>query len=85
MPVQPTPTWHTILDQDMVFAHYGQRWKLLRKSSNLHMLGGKAIEDWALVRANEAGHMLKAMADLSSRGEPVVVAEILSYAMANMI
>ena len=24
--------------QDMVFAHYGPRWKLLRKLSNSHML-----------------------------------------------
>lgn len=36
--------------QDMVFADYGPRWKLLRKLSNLHMLGGKALEDWAHVR-----------------------------------
>jgi flavonoid 3',5'-hydroxylase len=35
--------------QDMVFADYGQRWKLLRKLSNLHMLGGKALDDWAQV------------------------------------
>ncbi|RVW92894.1 Flavonoid 3',5'-hydroxylase [Vitis vinifera] len=33
--------------QDMVFADYEARWKLLRKLSNLHMLGGKALEDWS--------------------------------------
>nr|ABA40923.1 flavonoid 3',5'-hydroxylase [Camellia sinensis] len=71
--------------QDMVFADYGPRWKLLRKLSNLHMLGGKALENWAQVRSSELGHMLKAMYDLSCRGEPVVVAEMLCYAMANMI
>ncbi|XAR62353.1 Flavonoid 3',5'-hydroxylase [Bertholletia excelsa] len=71
--------------QDMVFADYGPRWKLLRKLSNLHMLGGKALEDWAPVRAAELGHMLRAMCDCSSRGQPVVVAEMLTYAMANMI
>ncbi|KAF5930149.1 hypothetical protein HYC85_031022 [Camellia sinensis] len=37
------------------------------------------------VRTSELGHMLKAMHDLSCRGEAVVVAEMLSYAMANMI
>ncbi|KAL7174610.1 hypothetical protein ACSBR2_033785 [Camellia fascicularis] len=31
--------------QDMVFADYGPRWKLLRKLSNLHMLGGKALQN----------------------------------------
>ncbi|KAI3450913.1 hypothetical protein Pfo_007578 [Paulownia fortunei] len=33
--------------QDMVFAHYGPKWRLLRKLSNLHMLGGKALDEWA--------------------------------------
>ncbi|KAK1586703.1 hypothetical protein Q3G72_005300 [Acer saccharum] len=71
--------------QDMVFAHYGPRWKLLRKLSNLHMLGGKALQDWSQVRAVELGHMLRAMCDSSRKGEPVVVPEMLTYAMANMI
>ncbi|KAA8544343.1 hypothetical protein F0562_022389 [Nyssa sinensis] len=71
--------------QDMVFADYGPRWKLLRKLSNLHMVGGKALEDWAQVRAVELGHMLQTMHELGSRGEPVVVPEMLCYAMANMI
>nr|BBM28223.1 flavonoid 3'5'-hydroxylase [Clematis patens] len=71
--------------QDMVFADYGPRWKLLRRVSNLHMLGGKALEDWTNVRKNEVGHMLQAMHESSCRGEPVVVADMLVYAMANMI
>lgn len=71
--------------QDMVFADYGPRWKLLRKLSNLHMLGGKALDDWSRVREAELGHMLRAMYDSSRLGEPVVVAEMLTYAMANMI
>lgn len=32
--------------QDLVFTDYGPRWKLLRKLRSLHMLGGKAMEDW---------------------------------------
>nr|BAC10997.1 flavonoid 3',5'-hydroxylase [Nierembergia sp. NB17] len=71
--------------QDMVFAPYGPRWKLLRKLSNLHMLGGKALEDWSNVRANELGHMLKSMLDLSREGQRVVIADMLTFAMANMI
>ncbi|KAF3959746.1 hypothetical protein CMV_015467, partial [Castanea mollissima] len=71
--------------QDMVFAHYGPRWKLLRKLSNLHMLGGKALDDWAQVRVVELGHMVQAMYESSKQGEPVVVPELLTYAMANMI
>lgn len=71
--------------QDMVFAEYGPKWRLLRKLSNLHMLGGKALDDWAHVRAAELGHMLRTMCESSRRGEPVVVAEMLAYGMANMI
>nr|QVX18580.1 flavonoid 3'5' hydroxylase [Liquidambar formosana] len=71
--------------QDMVFAGYGPRWKLLRKLSNLHMLGGKALEDWGQVRSQELGHMLQAMYHSSCQGEAVVVPEMLTYAMANMI
>ncbi|RVW54501.1 Flavonoid 3',5'-hydroxylase 2 [Vitis vinifera] len=71
--------------QDMVFADYGPRWKLLRKLSNLHMLGGKALEDSSQVRTVELGHMLRAMLELSQREEPVVVPEMLSFSIANMI
>ncbi|RVX20300.1 Flavonoid 3',5'-hydroxylase 2 [Vitis vinifera] len=71
--------------QDMVFADYGPRWKLLRKLSNLHMLGGKALEDSSQVRTVELGHMLRAMLELSQREEPVVVPEMLSFSIANII
>ncbi|KAK7256966.1 hypothetical protein RIF29_30607 [Crotalaria pallida] len=39
--------------QDLVFADYGPKWKLLRKLTNLHMLGWKALQDWTHVRAIE--------------------------------
>ncbi|CAI9097406.1 OLC1v1033826C1 [Oldenlandia corymbosa var. corymbosa] len=71
--------------QDLVFADYGPRWKLLRKLSNLHMLGGKALDGWASIRASEVRHMLQAMKESSERGMPVVVAEMLAQAMANML
>lgn len=70
---------------DMVFADYGSRWKLERKISNLHMLGGKALDDWAHFRAIELGHMLQAMYDASKQRQPVNIPEMLTYAMANMI
>ncbi|KAI4305910.1 hypothetical protein L6164_029238 [Bauhinia variegata] len=70
---------------DMVFADYGSRWKLLRKLSNLHMLGGKALYDWSEVRAAELGYMLRSMYDSSKQNEAVVVPETLTHSMANMI
>nr|BAJ16328.1 flavonoid 3',5'-hydroxylase [Antirrhinum kelloggii] len=71
--------------QDMVFAAYGPRWRLLRKLSNLHMLGTKALDDWANVRVSEVGYMLEDMHGASGRGEAVGVPGMLVYAMANMI
>nr|AJD25176.1 cytochrome P450 CYP75A57 [Salvia miltiorrhiza] len=71
--------------QDMVFARYGPKWRLLRKLSSLHMLGSKALEGWADVRSTEVGHMLEAMHEVSRRGEAVTLPEMLVYAMANMI
>lgn len=49
------------------------------------MLGGKALDDWAQIRDEEMGHMLGAMYDCNKRDEAVVVAEMLTYSMANMI
>ncbi|XP_061370789.1 flavonoid 3',5'-hydroxylase 2-like [Gastrolobium bilobum] len=71
--------------QGLVFADYGSRWKLLRKLSNLHLLGGKALHDWTQVREKEIGYMLGAIYDCGNKGEAVGVAEMLTYAMANMI
>ncbi|PNX89157.1 flavonoid 3',5'-hydroxylase 2, partial [Trifolium pratense] len=71
--------------QDMVFADYGSRWKLLKKLSNLHMFGGQALKDWSKVRADEVGHMIHTMYDCSKKDESIVVAEMLTCAMANMI
>ncbi|XP_028110845.1 flavonoid 3',5'-hydroxylase 2-like [Camellia sinensis] len=71
--------------QGLVFPDYGPRWKLLRKLGDLHILGVKALEGWAPFRTVELGYVLKVMHDLSCRGEAMVVAEMLSFAMANMI
>ncbi|XP_045832163.1 flavonoid 3',5'-hydroxylase 1-like [Trifolium pratense] len=71
--------------QDMVFADYGSRWKLLKKLSNLHMFGGQALKDWSKVRADEVGHMIHTMYDCSKKDKSIVVAEMLTCAMANMI
>ncbi|PIA60102.1 hypothetical protein AQUCO_00400770v1 [Aquilegia coerulea] len=71
--------------QDLVFGKYGKEWKLLRKLSNLHMLSGKAIDDGTNVRRVELGRMLQAMYESSTRGEPVIVKEMLGYAIANIL
>ncbi|KAK7333890.1 hypothetical protein VNO80_30671 [Phaseolus coccineus] len=71
--------------QDLVFANYGPKWKLLRKLANQHMLGGRALHDWGHVRASEVKHMLKAMQECGKEGELVVVCDLLSCAITNMV
>ncbi|KAJ0978984.1 hypothetical protein J5N97_014458 [Dioscorea zingiberensis] len=70
---------------DMVFSNYNPRWKLLRRLSTLHMLGGKAFAKWANVRRSEVTHMLKSMHESGMAGKPVVVPEMLVCATANII
>nr|AFR67330.1 flavonoid-3',5'-hydroxylase [Platycodon grandiflorus] len=88
-PIDAGPTYLAYNAQDLAFSDYGPKWKLLRKLCNLHMLGAKALEDWAHVRTVEVGHMLQAMCECSSGSKgynkPVVVPEMLTYAIANMI
>ncbi|KAL2322365.1 hypothetical protein Fmac_026744 [Flemingia macrophylla] len=71
--------------QDLVFANYGPKWKLLRKLTNQHMLGGKALHDWAHVRTSEVKHMLRAMQECAKQGEPIEVGDLLSCAITNMV
>lgn len=71
--------------QDLVFANYGPKWKLLRKLTYQHMLGGKALNDWAHVRTREIKHVLRAMNECATKGELVEVSDLLSCAITNMV
>jgi flavonoid 3',5'-hydroxylase len=71
--------------QDIVFANYGPKWKLMRKLASVHLLGARALADWAYVRRDEAGHLLRGMAEAAKAGVPVVVSEVLVCALANIV
>ncbi|RRT52590.1 hypothetical protein B296_00027975 [Ensete ventricosum] len=71
--------------QNFVFANYGPRWKLLRKLFNLHFLGSKALVDWAPIRRNEIGRVLRSMLESSRNSRQVAVSEALVCANANII
>ncbi|KAG2540527.1 flavonoid 3',5'-hydroxylase 1-like [Panicum virgatum] len=71
--------------QNMVFANYGPRWKLMRKLASVHLLGARALADWAGVRRDEAGHLLRGVAEAAAAGRPVVVPEVLVCALANIV
>ncbi|GLJ52564.1 hypothetical protein SUGI_1118640 [Cryptomeria japonica] len=70
--------------QDMVWAPYGDRWKMLRKLCNIHMLGGKALDDWLPVREVEMGHMLKSIFVQSCNNQVVNVPDLLNICTANI-
>ncbi|CAD6203754.1 unnamed protein product [Miscanthus lutarioriparius] len=64
--------------QNMVFANYGPKWKLMRKLASVHLLGAR-------VRRDEAGHLLRGVAEAAAAGRPVVVPEVLVCALANIV
>ncbi|GJN31575.1 hypothetical protein PR202_gb19989 [Eleusine coracana subsp. coracana] len=72
--------------QNMVFADYGPRWKLMRKLASVHLLGARALADWAAVRRDEAGRLVRGVAEAAREGRPVVVVpEVLVCALANIV
>ncbi|KAK6944458.1 Cytochrome P450 [Dillenia turbinata] len=71
--------------QDLVFLDHGARWKAYRKLSNLHMLGTKALGEWAPIRAAEIGLMIHGIYEMALGSKPVKLPEMLGCAMANMI
>ncbi|XP_020705017.1 flavonoid 3'-monooxygenase isoform X2 [Dendrobium catenatum] len=48
--------------QDLIFAHYGARWRMLRKICALQLFSPKAMEDLAPVRADEVGRFVRELA-----------------------
>lgn len=69
--------------QDMVFAPYGPRWRLLRKISAVHLFSSKALEDNRCVREEEVGVLVQALA---RPGEaPATLGSLLTVCTANAL
>nr|WOC73942.1 flavonoid 3'-monooxygenase [Ficus virens] len=49
--------------QDLVFAPYGSRWRMLRKIVSVHLFSGKALEDFRHVRQEEVAVLIRALAN----------------------
>ncbi|XP_029122865.2 flavonoid 3',5'-hydroxylase [Elaeis guineensis] len=71
--------------QNLVFAGYGPRWKLLRKLSSIHLLGPGAISQWAPARRSEVDRLVRSILDLSLLGEPVRVQGAVMRTLANIL
>ncbi|XP_054781214.1 flavonoid 3',5'-hydroxylase 1-like [Prosopis cineraria] len=84
-PVIAGSTYLRYNTDDLVFHEYGPKWKLMRKLSNLHILGKKALDDWSDVRGNEVKHMVGVLCEFSRKNEAVKVRELLSYVITNIL
>ncbi|KAJ9677572.1 hypothetical protein PVL29_022515 [Vitis rotundifolia] len=48
--------------QDLVFAPYGPRWRMLRKICSVHLFSGKALDDFRHIRQEEVSVLTRALA-----------------------
>ncbi|GFP87441.1 flavonoid 3' 5'-hydroxylase [Phtheirospermum japonicum] len=71
--------------QDMVFAPYGPRWRLLRKISALHMFSGKALDDCRHIREEEVGILARALIEAGARQTRVSLGQMLSVCATNAL
>ncbi|KAL3637938.1 cytochrome P450 [Castilleja foliolosa] len=71
--------------QDMVFAPYGSRWRLLRKISALHLFSGKALDDFRYIREEEVGILSRALVDANARQTPVTLGQMLNVCATNAL
>ncbi|XP_038688204.1 flavonoid 3'-monooxygenase-like [Tripterygium wilfordii] len=69
--------------QDMVFAPYGPRWRMLRKITSVHLFSGKALDDFRHVRQEEVAVLTRAIASASTK--PVNLGQLLNICIANAL
>lgn len=69
--------------QDLVFAPYGPRWRLLRKICAVHLFSAKALDDFVHVRQEEARVLTLALA--RSGETPAYVGQMVNVCATNAI
>ncbi|KAL3513070.1 hypothetical protein ACH5RR_025787 [Cinchona calisaya] len=69
--------------QDLVFAPYGPRWRLLRKICSVHLFSAKALDDFHRVRQGEVGILTRALA--SAGQAPVNLGQLLNVCATNAL
>lgn len=70
--------------QDLVFAPYGPRWRMLRKISSLHLFSAKALEDYKPIRQEEVAILTKALAK-SGSNNPIQLGQLLNVCTTNAL
>ncbi|XP_027125480.1 flavonoid 3'-monooxygenase-like [Coffea arabica] len=70
--------------QDLVFAPYGPRWRLLRKICSVHLFSAKALDDFHFVREEEVAILTRAL--LASVGKDSVnLGQLLNVCTTNAL
>ncbi|GFP89880.1 flavonoid 3'-monooxygenase [Phtheirospermum japonicum] len=69
--------------QDLVFAPYGPRWRLLRKICALHLFSSKVLDDFRLVRQEEVGILTRTLASVGQT--PATIGNMISVCVTNGI
>nr|WQM40870.1 flavonoid 3'hydroxylase [Euphorbia maculata] len=70
--------------QDLVFAPYGPRWRLLRKISSVHLFSAKALESFRHVRQDEVGNLVRGLASHGAE-KPVNLGQLLNLCATNAL
>lgn len=70
---------------DLVWAPYGSRWRMLRKVCNVHLFASKALDDVQPVREAEVGLLLKSILEHEKQGKAVNLGELLNVCTANVL
>nr|QOU08777.1 F3'H [Triadica sebifera] len=70
--------------QDLVFAPYGPRWRMLRKISSVHLFSSKALDDFRHVRQQEVAVLVRALASAGPE-MPVNLGQLLNVCTANAL
>ncbi|KAF7838523.1 flavonoid 3'-monooxygenase [Senna tora] len=69
--------------QDMVFAPYGPRWRMLRKISAVHLFSAKALDDFKQLRQEEVRRLTRTLASSTSRA--VSLDQLLNVCTTNAL
>nr|QKV26468.1 flavonoid 3' hydroxylase 2 [Panax notoginseng] len=69
--------------QDLVFAPYGSRWRMLRKICSVHLFSAKALDDFRHVRQEEVAILVRALAGVGKT--PVNLGSLLNVCTTNSL
>uniref|UniRef100_A0A0K8WME9 Flavonoid 3'-monooxygenase n=1 Tax=Acacia koa TaxID=468172 RepID=A0A0K8WME9_ACAKO len=69
--------------EDLVFAPYGPRWRMLRKISSVHLFSGKALDEFRHLRQEEIARLTRNLASAGSNS--VNLAQLLNVCTTNAL